>query len=137
MARTSARPRNLLNRGDSMLIAVVESSRTACARVYRDIRQVYRDQRDRSDRPAYRGLPLPRGQLVTERRNAATRSIVPAPARWLRACARPDRTIGSRCSTGRCGRSVGPRLGPFGRTILPLDHALRFIASEGIFWAIT
>ena len=25
--------------------------------------------------------------------------------------------------------------GPFGRTVLPLDHALRFIASEDIFWA--
>lgn len=27
-------------------------------------------------------------------------------------------------------------VGPFGRTALPLDHALRFIASEDIFWAI-
>jgi hypothetical protein len=26
--------------------------------------------------------------------------------------------------------------GPFGRTILPLDDALKFIASEDIFWAI-
>lgn len=26
--------------------------------------------------------------------------------------------------------------GPFGRTVLPLDDALRFIASEDIFWAI-
>ena len=26
--------------------------------------------------------------------------------------------------------------GPFGRTVLPLDEALRFIASEDIFWAI-
>ena len=25
--------------------------------------------------------------------------------------------------------------GPFGRTILPIDDALRFIASEDIFWA--
>ena len=25
--------------------------------------------------------------------------------------------------------------GPFGRTILPIDEALRFIASEDIFWA--
>ena len=25
--------------------------------------------------------------------------------------------------------------GPFGRTILPIDYALRFIASEDIFWA--
>jgi hypothetical protein len=25
--------------------------------------------------------------------------------------------------------------GPFGRTVLPLDEALRFIASEDIFWA--
>jgi hypothetical protein len=26
--------------------------------------------------------------------------------------------------------------GPFGPTVLPLDEALRFIASEDIFWAI-
>jgi len=26
--------------------------------------------------------------------------------------------------------------GPFGRTVLPLDDALRFIASEDIFWAV-
>jgi hypothetical protein len=26
--------------------------------------------------------------------------------------------------------------GPFGRNVLPLDDALRFIASEDIFWAI-
>ena len=26
--------------------------------------------------------------------------------------------------------------GPFGKTILPLDDALQFIASEDIFWAI-
>ena len=27
--------------------------------------------------------------------------------------------------------------GPFGRTLLPIDDALRFIAYEDIFWAIT
>jgi hypothetical protein len=27
-------------------------------------------------------------------------------------------------------------VGPFGRTILPIDEALRFIASEDIFWAV-
>ena len=26
--------------------------------------------------------------------------------------------------------------GPFGRTILPLDQALRFIATEAIFWTL-
>jgi hypothetical protein len=26
--------------------------------------------------------------------------------------------------------------GPFGRTILPLDQALRFIAAEAIFWTL-
>jgi hypothetical protein len=26
--------------------------------------------------------------------------------------------------------------GPFGRTVLPLDQALKFIAAEDIFWAI-
>ena len=28
------------------------------------------------------------------------------------------------------------KAGPFGRTVLPLDQALKFIASEDIFWAI-
>ena len=28
------------------------------------------------------------------------------------------------------------KAGPFGRTVLPLDQALEFIASEDIFWAI-
>jgi hypothetical protein len=27
--------------------------------------------------------------------------------------------------------------GPFGRTILPIDEALQFIADEDIFWAMT
>ena len=35
----------------------------------------------------------------------------------------PARTIASRCAIIRCGRNVGPSLGPFGRTILPLDQA--------------
>jgi hypothetical protein len=26
--------------------------------------------------------------------------------------------------------------GPFGRTVLPLDEALRFVACEDIFWAL-
>jgi hypothetical protein len=38
--------------------------------------------------------------------------------------------IVSRCSIGRS------KAGPFGRTVLPLDQALKFIASEDIFWAI-
>jgi hypothetical protein len=28
------------------------------------------------------------------------------------------------------------RENPFGRTILPLDQALRFIAAEAIFWTL-
>jgi hypothetical protein len=28
------------------------------------------------------------------------------------------------------------KVGTFGRTVLPLDQALKFIASEDIFWAI-
>ena len=27
--------------------------------------------------------------------------------------------------------------GPFGRTVLPINHALRFIAYEDIFWVMT
>ena len=33
--------------------------------------------------------------------------------------------------TDRCSPT-----GPFGRTILPLDQALRFIAAEAIFWTL-
>jgi hypothetical protein len=33
--------------------------------------------------------------------------------------------------TDRCSST-----GPFGRTILPLDQALRFIAAETIFWTL-
>jgi hypothetical protein len=38
-------------------------------------------------------------------------------------------------SVARCCRRGRPT-GPFGRTILPLDQALRFIAAEAIFWTL-
>ena len=49
----------------------------------------------------------------------ATRYIVPVPARLSRASGRPARTIGSRCSIGRCGRNVGPTLAHSGAPYCP------------------
>ena len=40
---------------------------------------------------------------------AAIRFTVPSPARWSHVCVRPDRTTSSKCSTGRSGRTDGPR----------------------------
>jgi hypothetical protein len=34
------------------------------------------------------------------------------------------------------GKDGWASTGPFGRTVLPLDQALRFIATEDIFWAL-
>ncbi len=34
------------------------------------------------------------------------------------------------------GKDGWTSTGPFGRTVLPLDQALRFIAAEDIFWAL-
>jgi hypothetical protein len=34
------------------------------------------------------------------------------------------------------GKDGWASTGPFGRTVLPLDQALRFIATEDIFWVL-
>jgi hypothetical protein len=34
------------------------------------------------------------------------------------------------------GKDGWASTGPFGRTVLPLEQALRFIATEDIFWAL-
>src|SRR5271168_2729420 len=48
-----------------------------------------------------------RGTLHAERRNRGY--TLYRPARWSHVCVRPDRTTGSKCSTGRSGRTGGPR----------------------------
>jgi hypothetical protein len=62
----------------------------------------------------------------------ATRSIVPAPAR-LRPTGQDDRVEVPYWSLWK---ERWTNAGPFGRTVLPLDDALQFIASEDILWAI-
>jgi hypothetical protein len=76
-----------------------------------------------------------RGPLVAERRNRGytlRRAGSAAPVARLRPTGQTDHVEVLYWSlwTERWTRA-----GPFGRTILPLDEALRFIASEDIFWA--
>src|SRR4029077_11080518 len=109
---------------DSMRFCViesVESSRPRRARVGSDIgrhRHAPRHQivaspnvnrNGRSDHSTYRVLPLLQGDLARNDATAAIRFTVPSPARWSHVCVRPDRTTGSKCSTGRSGRTDGPR----------------------------
>jgi len=82
------------------------------------------------------GFRCRRGRMHAERRNRGytlSRAGSGAPVARL-------------CPTGQDGRfevlywslwkERWTSAGPFGRTVLPLDEALRFIASEDIFWAI-
>lgn len=78
----------------------------------------------------------PRGQLGAERRNrgytlyrASSGTVV---AR-LRPTGQDDRFEVLYWSLWR---ETWAKAGPFGRTVLPLDQALSFIASEDIFWVI-
>lgn len=77
-----------------------------------------------------------RGRLLAERRNRGYtlyHAASGAPVARLRQTGRDDRVEVFYWSLWK-ERCISA--GPFGRTILPLDHALRFIASENIFWAI-
>jgi hypothetical protein len=80
-------------------------------------------------------FPCRRGQLVTERRNRGYtlyRVGSATPITRLRPTGHNDRVEVLYWSLWKeCWTSAGP----FGRTILPIDQALRFIASEDIFWA--
>jgi hypothetical protein len=76
-----------------------------------------------------------RGPLVAERRNRGytlRRAGSATPVARLRPTGQADHVEVLYWSlwTERWTRA-----GPFGRTILPIDEALRFIASEDIFWA--
>ena len=76
-----------------------------------------------------------RGRLAAERRNrgytlySATSGV---PVARLRPTGQADRVEVLYWSLWK---ERWTKAGPFGRTILPIDDALRFIASEDIFWA--
>jgi hypothetical protein len=72
-------------------------------------------------------FPCSRGPCARNAATVAIRFTAPGPAHWWHACARPDVTRGSKYSIGRSGRTS---TGPFGRTILSIDDALRFIACK-------
>ena len=76
-----------------------------------------------------------RGQLVAERRNRGStlsRAGSGTPVARLRPTGQNDRVEVPYWSLWK---ERWTSAGPFGRTILPIDEALRFIASEDIFWA--
>jgi hypothetical protein len=76
-----------------------------------------------------------RSQLVAERRNRGYtlyRAGSGTPIARLRPTGQNDRVEVLYWSLWKeCWTSAGP----FGRTILPVDEALRFITAEDIFWA--
>ena len=77
-----------------------------------------------------------RGSLLAERRNRGYtlfRASSGAPVARLRPTGQHDRVEVLYWSLWK---QSWTRAGPFGRTILPLEQALDFIASEDIFWAI-
>jgi hypothetical protein len=76
-----------------------------------------------------------RGQLVAERRNRGYtlyRAGSGTPIARLRPNGQNNRVEVLYWSLWK---ERWTSAGPFGRTILPIDEALRFIASEDIFWA--
>ena len=60
---------------------------------------------------------------------------MPAPALRLPDCAQPGQADRVEVLYWSLWSETWKTAGPFGRTILPLDEALQFIASEDIFWA--
>jgi len=78
----------------------------------------------------------PRGRLLAQRRNRGytlTHATSGAPVARLRQTGRGDRVEVLYWSLWK---ERWASAGPFGQTILPLDDALQFIASDDIFWAI-
>ena len=81
-------------------------------------------------------LPFTRGAVLVERRNrgySLYHAASGAPVARLRPNAGHDRVEVLYWSLGKERWSP---TGPFGRTVLPLEDALRFIAHEDIFWAL-
>jgi hypothetical protein len=77
-----------------------------------------------------------RGQLFAERRNRGYtlyRASSGALVARLRPTGQDDRVEVLYWSPWK---ERWTNAGPFGRTVLPLNQALKFIASEDIFWAI-
>ena len=77
-----------------------------------------------------------RGAVLVERRNrgySLYHAASGAPVARLRPNANDDRVEVLYWSLGKQRWSP---TGPFGRTVLPLQDALRFIASEDIFWVL-
>ena len=77
-----------------------------------------------------------RGQRVAERRHRGYtiyRAGSGTPIARLRPTGQNDRVEVLYWSLWKQRWTSG---GPFGRTILTIDEALRFIASEDIFWAV-
>lgn len=82
------------------------------------------------------GFPFSRGAVQVERRNRGY-SIYHAASGAPVARLRPD-PAGSHFEVlyWSLGKDGWASTGPFGRTVLPLDQALRFIAAEDIFWTL-
>lgn len=81
-------------------------------------------------------FPFTRGAVLAERRNrgySLYHAASGAPVARLRPNANGDRVEVLYWSLWKERWSP---TGPFGRTILPLEDALRFIASEDIFWVL-
>jgi hypothetical protein len=82
------------------------------------------------------GFHCRRGRLLAERRSRGYthyRAGSGAPLARLRPTGQADRVEVLYWSLWS---ETWKKVGPFGRTVLPLDEALQFIASEDIFWAI-
>jgi len=79
---------------------------------------------------------FPRGAVVAERRNRGYtlhHALSGAPVARLRPTGRKDSVEVLYWSAWQERWAV---TGPFGRTILPIDEALHFIAQEDIFWVL-
>jgi hypothetical protein len=82
-------------------------------------------------------FPFPRGAVVAERRNGGFtlyHALSGAPVARLRPTGSNDSVEILYWSTWK---ERWAATGPFGRTILPVDDALHFIAHEDIFWALS
>jgi hypothetical protein len=82
------------------------------------------------------GFDCRRGRLHAERRNRGYtlyRATSGAPVARLRPTGQEDRVEVLYWSLWK---ERWANAGPFGRTVLPLEDALQFVASEDIFWAV-
>jgi hypothetical protein len=79
---------------------------------------------------------FPRGAVFAERRNRGY-TLYRAPSGALVARLRPTgRNDSVEILYWSAWKERWVAAGPFGRTVLPLDEALHFIANEDIFWAL-